>query len=242
MSRSSTLLPPFRGQAEQGLTQAVADQFPVSAPNRELWNPLTCPAELLPYLAWGLSVDYWDPLWPEDVRRAVIADSVRAHRHKGTIGAIRRALRCLGADCQIDEWWQTGGVPGTFNLTAYVRRPLYPGSDFIIDPRTHAALERAVEITKPVSRSVGFLVGVQGATEKLLGAAARVSARQSGEFHPEIVARGGSGLGRGAGLRRRMRIRRVVQFVPTFIASLSCDRAMAARARGRITQRLETTA
>ena len=65
---------------------------------------MTCPAALLPWLAWGLSVDDWDSSWPEPVKRAVIAASADVHRHKGSVWSIRRMLALAGyGDAEIIE-------------------------------------------------------------------------------------------------------------------------------------------
>jgi len=93
---SMHLLPPYRGKAETAFARAVAGQFPIASAARDLWNPQTCPAHLLPWLAWALSVDDWDPEWPEATRRRVIAESVEIHRHKGTVASVRRILRAQG--------------------------------------------------------------------------------------------------------------------------------------------------
>lgn len=63
---------------------------------RNLWNARTCPVGLLPYLAWAMSVDEWDPQWPEERKRTAIEEADFIHRHKGTPGAIKRALAVLG--------------------------------------------------------------------------------------------------------------------------------------------------
>jgi len=68
----------------------------VPVPNATLWTPATCPAALLPWLAWALSVDEWDGTWPEERQRAVIAASVAVHRRKGTRGAVVAALAAAG--------------------------------------------------------------------------------------------------------------------------------------------------
>ena len=48
----------------------------VPVPNRQLWNPWTCPVGILPWLAWALKVDEWDAAAPEDRKRQIIADSI----------------------------------------------------------------------------------------------------------------------------------------------------------------------
>jgi phage tail P2-like protein len=59
---------------------------------QDLWDPWRCPSELLPFLAWAVSVDVWSNDWSEARKRAVVAASPAVHRVKGTLGAVRRAL------------------------------------------------------------------------------------------------------------------------------------------------------
>lgn len=56
----SRLLPTGSSPLEVAAAKACAEieKTPVSI--RELWNPDTCPANLLPWLAWSFSVDRWD--------------------------------------------------------------------------------------------------------------------------------------------------------------------------------------
>ncbi|MEN3238541.1 phage tail protein I [Methylobacterium ajmalii] len=64
---------------------------------RSLWNPETCPIEHLPYLAWALSVDLWNPNWPEVKKRSVVANALGLHQLKGTQEGISRHLTIAGA-------------------------------------------------------------------------------------------------------------------------------------------------
>ena len=99
-----TLLPSNRTATEVALEAATARAAEVPVPINTLWDPDSCPAEVLPWLAWALSVDTWDPDWPEEVRREVIRQSVEVHRHKGTIGSVRRILQAAGyGDADIRE-------------------------------------------------------------------------------------------------------------------------------------------
>jgi len=98
------LLPPNASELERALEQVTARLGEVSVPLRSLWNPQTCPAEILPWLAWSLSVDEWDSSWPEATKREVIARAAELHRRKGTVWAVREALRSAGyADAEIEE-------------------------------------------------------------------------------------------------------------------------------------------
>jgi phage tail P2-like protein len=99
------LLPPNATALETAFDGTVAqriDALPVVIPS--LWNADTCPAVLLPYLAWALSVDEWDNTWSIDRKRAVIREARGIHIKKGTPASIRHTLDTLGqADAQIIE-------------------------------------------------------------------------------------------------------------------------------------------
>lgn len=112
----NSLLPVNSTKLERAIEGATAEVTP--APLRSLYDPLTCPAPLLPFLAWECSVDRWVDTWPEGVKRAAISASYYVHKHKGTIGAIRRVVEPLGYLVKVLEWWQTvpQGVPATFTL------------------------------------------------------------------------------------------------------------------------------
>lgn len=94
----SDLLPPNATPFERALAKTAEHLADLPVPIRHIRNPETCPAALLPYLAWELSVDEWNPGWGEDVKRRVIAESARVHRRKGTRGSVRRALEAIFGD------------------------------------------------------------------------------------------------------------------------------------------------
>lgn len=110
MSDKPTILPPNAGAGERAIEQAQARLEDVPVPHRDLWDPDTCPPELLPYLAYTYSVDRWDSAWPVETRRQAIRDSIAVHRVKGTVGALKRAIGALGFDAEFQEWWQTSGA------------------------------------------------------------------------------------------------------------------------------------
>lgn len=90
------LLPPNASALERAITATGAriDTLPVAV--RDTWNPATCPAALLPWLGWALAVDEWDEAWSDAVKRAVIADAVELHRHRGTVWSLKKSLAPLG--------------------------------------------------------------------------------------------------------------------------------------------------
>ncbi len=117
----SDLLPPNRTAAESALAETVGRLSNVPIPIRPLIDPAACPAHVLPWLAWAWSLDDWDPAWTEAQQRAAVAASVDVHRHKGTIGAVKRAVTALGFDAEVREWWATRpqGSPYTFELEVH---------------------------------------------------------------------------------------------------------------------------
>jgi phage tail P2-like protein len=143
----ASLLPSNATELERLAAQALAQIERVPVPLRELWNPDTCPVELLPYLAWAFSVDRWSSAWPESAKRAAIKAAFFIHAHKGTIGALRRVVEPLGYLIEVLEWWEKTptGVPGTFELLVGVL-------DTGITEEMYLELERLIDDAKPVSR------------------------------------------------------------------------------------------
>lgn len=114
---SSDLLPANATPAERALSEATARIGEIQTPIRSLWNPQTCPPELLPWLAWALSVDDWRSEWSDQQKRDTIAASYTVHSIKGTIGALRAALGALGYRLEITEWQDTGGQLQPYEFT-----------------------------------------------------------------------------------------------------------------------------
>jgi len=142
---SKRLLPTGSSALEVAAAEACAALESIPVPLRQLWNSQTCPLELLPYLAWAWSVDRWDSGWSESTKRSVVAASEYIHKHKGTIGSLRRVVEPLGYLIRIKEWWQTNEAPGTFRLDVGV---LETG----ITEAMYNELERLIADAKPVSR------------------------------------------------------------------------------------------
>ncbi|MBC3272610.1 phage tail protein I [Pseudomonas sp. SWRI81] len=142
-----SLLPLNSTQLERAMEAAFFEKTIV--PLRDLYNADTCPVHLLPHLAWAWSVDRWDYRWSEATKRAAIKASYYIHKHKGTIGALRRVVEPLGYLIEIVEWFQTvpEGVPGTFALKVGVL-------DTGITEEMYQELDRLIDDAKPVSRQL----------------------------------------------------------------------------------------
>ncbi|MFJ5429251.1 phage tail protein I [Pectobacterium actinidiae] len=147
---SNTLLPPSSNDFMRRAAQAaeVLSLLPVDL--NALWNADKCPLDLLPYLAWALSVDRWDKNWSEQTKRQVIKAAWLVHRQKGTIAAIRRVIEPFGYLVQVVEWFQNGGEPGTFQLAVGV-------NEQGITDEIYRELEQLIEQAKPCSRHLTAL-------------------------------------------------------------------------------------
>ncbi len=162
------LLPPSATPTERKLAtvNAKAYDLPVDV-LRTLWNPHTCPVWRLPSLAAERSVDRWDENWPEATKRQVIANAPFVHRHKGTVGAIRRAVEPLGYLIRVLHWYQEtpNAEPGTFKLDVGVL-------DTGINAKMYAELERLIDDAKGLTRHMtGLAISLETRGKAYLGAA-----------------------------------------------------------------------
>lgn len=151
---TQTLLPVNRTALETAADEAQGVRMEgIQVPLRDLWNPDACPAAILPWLAWALSVDEWDPGWTETQQRQVIKNSIFIHRHKGTRGAVEAALASLGFAVTVTEWWEKDpkGTPYTFDLNI-----LMPAG-YSVDQDAYAKAERVVMAAKNTRSHLGSI-------------------------------------------------------------------------------------
>jgi len=174
----SSLLPLNSTLLERAI-EAANDEV-TAVPLRTLYNPDTCPAHLLPQLAWAWSVDRWDEKWPDAVKRSVIRSAFYVHSRKGTIGALRRVVEPLGYLIEVLEWWQTApeGVPGTFALQVGVL-------DHGITEEMYDELTRLIDDAKPVSRHLTGLAIALG-TNGYVRVAAGVAEGEEIDVYPPM--------------------------------------------------------
>jgi len=166
MSDCASLLPPNSTDAERALECATARIGDVPVRVREVWNPDTCLAEVLPWLAWANSVDAWLADWTEARQRAAIRQAFAVHRRKGTVGAVQAALAAIDYDVSLVEWHQDepAGEPYTFRAEVVIE-------DRGLDEGTQADILRLIGGAKNVrshltslrmiggSRGGAYLVG-----------------------------------------------------------------------------------
>ena len=116
-----TLLPPVATPAEQAQEQAGTELIQaIPLPVREIKRINDCPLALLPWLAWEYRVDTWNNDWTEDEKRDALRRAPFVHRHRGTKGAVLRALENAPFKISLVEWFEQTprGEPYTFLLRA----------------------------------------------------------------------------------------------------------------------------
>lgn len=162
MSNCPSLLPPNRTQLEVDLEKVWCRSSQVETPQRDIWNPESCPAELLPWLAWAESVDVWNDRWPESIKRAVIANARQLHEIKGTQGAVESALKALGVHVAVEEWWEQSplGERGTMKLTMHLNDNLRPDADVMIDSQMIRDLITSIDRSKRLCVHYSFELSV----------------------------------------------------------------------------------
>jgi phage tail P2-like protein len=139
----SDLLPPNSTAQERALDDAASRLGDVPVVVRDMWNPDTCPANLLAWLAWAFSVDEWDPAWTDAQKRATIKFSIDVHKYKGTIGAVREALAALQFAARVQEWFNQ--IP---EAEPYTFRVLLEVDQAGVEQAAYASLLNVIDRTK----------------------------------------------------------------------------------------------
>lgn len=163
----SNPLPPNATLVERNIAKTGAAIADIPIPIRDISDAKTCPANVLPFLAWERSVDRWDPEWPEATKRAVIDAAFFVHERKGTVGAIRRAVEPLGFLIRVVPWYKMvpEGRRGTFQLDIGVL-------DTGVTEEMYAELERLIDDAKPLSRHMtGLTISMESRGKQAMSAA-----------------------------------------------------------------------
>lgn len=101
---TNSLLPPNATALERALEAGGGRFDAIDTPAGSIDDPATCPAAVLPWLAWGLSVDSWDPDWTEAEKREAVAHSIEMHRRKGTRLSVETVLARFDSLARLIEW------------------------------------------------------------------------------------------------------------------------------------------
>jgi len=169
MSDCVSLLPPNSTNTERAIECSTARIGEVPVPIRSLWNPATCPAELLPWLAWAFSVDNWSDEWSEAQKRGVIAAAYQVHRRKGTPAALQAALDGLGYEITLTEWFQEAPAadPCTFYATVTVDQTGLPTLGIY-----RSIIDTANSVKNARSHMTGVAIQARTAATEYMGAVA----------------------------------------------------------------------
>ncbi len=115
----NSLLPPNATPLERAFELSAAERLEaIDLPLDRLKDPRTCPAELLPFLAWEWNTSRWETDWSEAEKRDVVADAIRINRIKGSRACVEEVMARHDALAFLVEWWeeQPRGEPGTFTV------------------------------------------------------------------------------------------------------------------------------
>lgn len=113
-----SLLPPNATRLERALEAGTARIGEVHAPIETLMDPATIAVEALPWLAYGLSVDFWETSWSEGMKRRTVADSIAQHKIKGTRASVEHVLARVDALARVIEAFEDPArlAPHTFEV------------------------------------------------------------------------------------------------------------------------------
>jgi phage tail P2-like protein len=173
----SNLLPPNATPLTRALAEVISRQLPVLI--KQVKNPDTCPAFLLPWLAWEFGVEGWDSSWNEQQKRDVIKSASAIHKRRGTVGALKRALAAFGYQIEVQEWFQVTpiGDPYTYALQVVVEDVGIP------DMAGFASIVRVAESAQN-ERSELIAVNVLGITRGVMTVGGAVFCGKTITIHP----------------------------------------------------------
>lgn len=178
------LLPPNATKLERCLAESTDTISEIPVDIWKLWDTKHCPDAFLPWLAWSTSVEHWNPDWHDNVKRELINQSLTNHKKRGTVAAVKNAIRRVLAMADnierddisnisvydnsyvIKEWWQQHSdisqpkisqQPLSFQIQLLIGSVL--GGRGILGPELYGELRRAVDAVKPMSTRYTLSIG-----------------------------------------------------------------------------------
>lgn len=169
----NSLLPPNASLLERAFDKVFDRILQIPVNIRSVWRPEDCPKELLPWLAWAMSVDTWEEEWEtndvfDQLKRDVISESVQTQRHKGTAATIQQVFDTLGVTVDLTEWWEPliedpPSIPSavhTFDVKLFVNNNFVPGSaETLLSGDLYQSITNTLDAIKPVRSYYTFTVG-----------------------------------------------------------------------------------
>jgi len=185
---SKSLLPINASQLLKDLESSSLKATSLEALNRYVTNPDLAPDNILPWLAWAVSVDDWSDNWPKVIKREMIKNSISLHQIKGTKRAIQKALEIIGVAGEIALWWELNPrmTPHSFNITAYLNDNINEGADVIIGLDTQQKLINLIENVKPARSHFNFKLGARFESQISYGVSSKIKQFVSLSFASEL--------------------------------------------------------
>lgn len=109
----------------------------------------------LDHLAEQYDVSTWHEKWNVTLKRSVLKNEISAKRKKGTLYAVKEALKSIGSASSVTEWWQTEpkGIPHTFKINVTVSK-----IDGILDAEMQENIISLIDDAKPKRSHYEFLL------------------------------------------------------------------------------------
>lgn len=166
------LLPPNASALEHHLADTIEANSAIDVSRiSSLWDADTCPAYLLPWLAWAEKVDEWSSSWSVAVQREVIKAQRLVRRNRGTKASVVAAIEALSGATTIKEWYEHAPkkTPHTFDV-------VITGGDGYIEAELQQAMFRAIDRSKPVRSHYTLGIGLTAAARIGFAGVARIAA------------------------------------------------------------------
>ena len=87
------------------------------------------PEAVLDILAYDWKIDWYDFDYPIEAKRNLIKTNYYVHRHLGTAGAVKEAIRSIYPNSDVEEWFDYGGEPYYFRVALESGSPIIPVSN-----------------------------------------------------------------------------------------------------------------
>lgn len=185
---SKSLLPINASQLLKDLESSSLKATSLEALNRYVTNPDLAPDNILPWLAFSVSVDDWSDNWPKVIKREMIKNSISLHQIKGTKRAIQKALEIIGVAGEIALWWELNPrmTPHSFNITAYLNDNINEYADVIIGLDTQKKLINLIENVKPARSHFNFKLGARFESQISYGVSSKIKQFVNLSFASEL--------------------------------------------------------
>ncbi len=155
---TTSLLPPNASRLERALEGGLRVGA-IGTGAEAIDDPDNAPADVLPWLAWGLSVDAWDPAWSEEIKRGAIAGAIEEHRRKGTRASVETLLGRIDELASIVEWHEAAPrrAPHTFEVHVPLVTGVGEAGGYRAGPDLVADILRQLPRVKPLREHMSIV-------------------------------------------------------------------------------------